>query len=381
MLACAAVVWSARGFPRLRDVINIVAGSAWLLAVCGWQYTGGLLLVALLIFYTAGRMSSHLAMLLSAALLLAGACYLFGTQPLGVGGRIFVGLTAGRLIYYAFELSAIRPSKRSLLTFLSYAPLGLLLWPGPTMLSYMTFTTVRPREELDRLAGKQLLTAGAKLLAFALLLRAIRSGIPDVGRFPELPFTTQVLIILSVPAMFFFSLSVRQDFAASMCNFAGYYAPSSFHAPFLAENPFEMWRRWNVHIVDFLRRAFIYPAVRWRRSAVVAAFTGLGGSGLYHLFEHNFLAGPEMDWLPSIARIGFHAVVNIAVLLLVIPIDLRRKDLSWPARVLLTAVTQLGACVLVFCIVPLEIFYGTPLPQAPLCLLMQMFYRGAYCPW
>jgi hypothetical protein len=203
---CLAVIAAGRWLPRARDPLHLALGLTWFTLVCGWQYTAGMAVVSLIVYALAGRLHPHLAMLLTAVLLLVGARFAFGNQPLKAGAAaLSISLAALRLVYFAFELRAIRRSRRSLVSMLAYAPFSLLLWPGPMQLSYLTFTTARPQAELDRLGARQLLLGGAKLFACALAVRLTRLLLPDTSGFASLPFATQLLFVLLPYPLFFFT--------------------------------------------------------------------------------------------------------------------------------------------------------------------------------
>jgi hypothetical protein len=369
---CLAVVLAARWTPRARDAVHLLLGIAWFTAVCGWRFSIGMALISVAVYALADRVHPHLAMLLTALLLLAGAYRWLGTQPSQHGAIRFTAFAAARLVYYAFEVRAIPRRRRSLLRFLIYTPFSLLLWPGPTMLSYQTYTSERPRPVLTAMACRQVLGGSAKLLGCALLLRLALAQLPSVASFASLSFGVQACWVLLAYPLLFFSLSIRQDLAASLCNFAGYYAPDAFARPFLAVTPFEVWRRWNVHQVGFLRLAFIYEAARRHRSLIVIAAAGMFGSGVYHVFYRSFTAGPEMAWQAALATMGSYFAVGVPLLLVFLPIEKRRRQLSAPARVVSTLITQLVIAVMTFAAVDIGSFVGQ-LPAAPFDLLLGMF--------
>ncbi len=369
-VGCLSVIGVARLAPRARDPVHLAFGVAWFVAVCGWQYAAGLLVVALVVHYAGHRLHPHVAMFGVAALLLAGARWLFGTVP--PGARMSLGLAGLRMVYYAFELRAIRRPARSVVSMLAYAPFSLLLWPGPTQLSYLTYTTSRPRAELDALGARQVLRGAAKLIACALLLRLAHGRLPDIAQFPALPFALQALLVLIVYPIFFLQLSIRQDVAAALCNFAGHYAPNSFRWPFLAANPFEFWRRWNVHVVDFLRRAFIYEAARRVRSMVVMVLAGMAGSVFYHAFKSSFIAGPDMDWRNALFIAASYLGLAAAILIVTIPLDKYQKRFGRALNVALTVVSQVSFAVVTF-IFMAEMFYSGTLPRSGFRLVLGMF--------
>jgi hypothetical protein len=203
---CLLVIATSRFLPRARDAVHLALGLLWFTLVCGWQYTAGMAVVSLIVYAIAGRLHPHLAMLTTVALLLVGARFAFGNQPLQAGAvALPVSLAAMRLFYYAFELRAVRRTRRSLVSMLAYAPFSLLLWPGPTQLSYLTFTSERPRAELDRLGARQFLIAGAKLFALALAIRLCRYLLPDTAQFGRLSFASQLVFVLLPYPLFFFT--------------------------------------------------------------------------------------------------------------------------------------------------------------------------------
>jgi hypothetical protein len=328
LLGCLAVIVTARLKRSLRDPLHLLLGATWFTLAWGWQYTAGMTAVALFVYFLSGRLHPHLAMLATAVLLLFGARYLFGNAASETGGLRFSALTAARLVYYAFELRAIPRARRSLLSFFVYAPFSLLLWPGPAMLSYITWTTPKPQEELDRLGARQLVRAAAKTLACAMVLVVTHEQLPQAAR-----------ILIPYPLLFL-TLSMRQDLAAALCNFAGHHAPNPFNWPLLADTPFELWRRWGVPLVDFLRRAFIFEAARRHRSIIVIAAAGMGGSALYHAFYGAFFAGPDMKLGPALTTIGNYFAIGVPFLLLFAPIEKIRKRMHPVWRVPFILITQ-----------------------------------------
>jgi hypothetical protein len=372
-VAALSVVVIARLWPRARDPVHLALGLAWFVAVCGAQYAAGLMAVALAVHWLGHRLHPHVAMACVAAALLAGARFVFGELP--PGAKMSLGLAGLRMIYYAFELRAVRRSRRDVVSMLAYAPFSLLLWPGPTQLSYLTYTSTRPRAELDALGARQSLRGAAKLIACALLLRYVHERLPDIRAFESLTFSKQALLVLLPYPLFFLQLSIRQDVAAALCNFAGHYAPNSFRWPFLATNPFDFWRRWNVHVLDFFRRAFIYEAARRVRSVVVMIFAGMIGSVLYHAFKSSFIAGRDMNLGPVVWIAGSYLGLAAGILVITIPLDKYHDRLSLPWTIAFGVLSQLSFAVITFIFMP-EIFFG-PLPRPAACLVASMLgYHG-----
>jgi D-alanyl-lipoteichoic acid acyltransferase DltB (MBOAT superfamily) len=201
---------------------------------------------------------------------------------------------------------------------------------------------VRPRAELDRLAARQLVTFAAKLLALIGMWTLISRLLPAIETFQAQPFHVQLVMILPAYVLFFLH-TARQDLAAAFANLAGHYTPSPYRYPLLASNPVDYFRRWNIHVVEFIRRVFIYPVARRVRSVILVALSAMAGSALFHLFLREVALGPRMNWR-AVAQtpILIHFVVGMLLALTLPAFSRRRTPLPLAARVGLILVTQLA---------------------------------------
>jgi D-alanyl-lipoteichoic acid acyltransferase DltB (MBOAT superfamily) len=166
-----------------------------------------------------------------------------------------------------------------------------------------------------------------------------------------------------------------------MSNFAGHHAPNAFRWPLLATHPIELWRRWNVHVVDFLRRAFIYEAARRNRSAIVMVFAGMAGSALYHGFKLLFIGGANMSGSVLLSTAVSYLGIMGGIMLVTIPLDKYRDQFKLPTKIALGVVLQLTLALIGFVYVDHQIFLGEPLPGPGWCLLAAMFDRSMQCAW
>lgn len=356
---CLLVVAAGRWLPAWRERVHVVLGAAWFFGVCGFHYGLGLVAVTILVHCFGARLHSHVAMFLAAALLLVGARFVFGPMP---ANRLWLCMVSLRIVYYAFELRSIRRSQRSLIAALAYGPFSLLLWPGPMMISYLTYASTRPRAELDRLGAQQLLAGAGKLVLMALLLGVLHRAFHSAAELAQLSRLARAGVVLSAYPLVFFSISVRQDLAAALCNFSGHYAPSSFHLIFLADTPVEHVRRWNVHVVDFLRRTFVYETARHWRSMLVLILAACLGTTLFHTFMGAIIDGPDMK-LGETASASLHFLARVAAGMMIgVPIARRRRAKKWWSTLLLTVLTQLGAALMFFTFHNRTQLYDTELP-------------------
>src|SRR5207249_239587 len=98
------------------------------------------------------------------------------------------------------------------------------------------YTSEKPTALLDELGSKQLYRVAAKLL----VLCALDHWQPEIEMLPALHWFLRPYVVI------YLILSSCADFASALSNWAGYYMPNAFDAPFLAKTPFEFWRKWNI---------------------------------------------------------------------------------------------------------------------------------------
>jgi len=312
--ACVALCALARRFPATRDSAHALFGAGWSLYAYGARHSVAILLVALLIYLYAHRVNSYVALLLAAAKLLLLFKLVLpsraATDPALALGSAWM---AWRLLVYAFESRAIRRKDRSLRAFLAYGPFSLLLAPGePPLLSSVTYLSRRPQAELDALGTAQLYRSSAKFVALALLVRAVHLVLPPTATFDTFPVPVRLAVFVVLPLVFFLRISAIADFATGMSNLCGYHAPDAFDWPLLARTPFDFWRRWNIHVLNFLKVSCIFPVARRHPSVVVLILSACGGTILVHWFMKCVADGPAMTPASSL----FFYILSFSVMLL-----------------------------------------------------------------
>lgn len=322
----AAVLYllGTRLWPAARDYLNVLFGLTCALYVFNWQYVASMLVLAALIRHTFHLLSPWLAMLLTGALLVATFLTLiprFSPSPLGAAW------TSARLLFYAYELRAIPKKQRSLIALLAYSPFSFPLFSGePPMMSYLTYRTRRPKEQLDALGSRQLVRSAGKLL----LLDFIYVTTPYWGAIPGVSWFIRPYVI------FYLVLSLCADFATALSNLSGYYAPDAFDNPFVATTPFDFWRRWNIPFLFFLRQTLIYPLGRRYRSILVSVIAGMVGTHVLHMYP-GVVASHRM---PDFLWWGKKFAVSVAVFLPFVPVYSRVERWPLPARLVMIAITQ-----------------------------------------
>jgi hypothetical protein len=239
-------------------------------------------------------------------------------------------------VSYAFEIRAIPKRDRSLAALMSYGPFNVLMAGGDAvLLSYQTYRSraVAP-DRKDALGAEQLYRSCAKRLALVVALPVLYQTLPRLDVFSQLGTVTQLAIVVGAYVMFFFNISARSELATGLSNLAGYNAPDTFVWPLTAGTPFDFWRRWNVHVLDFLRQAFIYPvARRFRnlsetRSLLLFIMCGMTGTTLFHAFYFSVFAGRAMTPLDTFLDQA-EAYFSVGALLLVVAIPLERRYKTW----------------------------------------------------
>lgn len=330
----AACVLVVRRWTAVRDPVIAVVGVGFAFYVTNWEFVVTALVVGIAIHRWARRLPSGIAMVATAGVMFAAfMVFVPKTGNAAVnGGLAWASLRMG---YYAFESKAIKKRNRSLWSLFAYAPFTVLLWPGdPPMLSYLTYTSPRPRAFLDALGGRALYRSVVKLHLFLLYDLVLRTWID--GGTDTLHFGAQLIrpyIVL------YLMLSASADLCTGVSNLAGYYAPDAFDKPFLSMTPIHLWFRWNVHVLGFLRQAVILPIARRRRSLGLIVLAGLLASSLLHI-----CARPPIWNYIYWRGLPANVLVTLAFFLASVPIYLRID--RWPrsAQIASTVVTQ---CALV----------------------------------
>jgi hypothetical protein len=341
-IAQIALVAVARIWPKARDAFHVAIGIAVAVYVIGWPHTVALSASAMFIFFVMPRVPSWPAMLVTAGLLVGVDSLL--PRLASMAPVYAIGWAYTRMFYYAYELRSIPRASRSLTRLLAYGPFNILLWPGlPPMLSYQTYHAQRPASDRDRLGRDQLLRGTVKMLAAFII-------VPKMLAFSQ-PYApvAEVLQFMFIPYISgYLAVSGSCDMATGISNLAGYHAPDSFDSPLLAPSPIHMWTRWNVHVMYFLRQAFIFPVLRWRRkSMALAVAAGMAGTTLLHsyFFLHMLRNGHHgsMTVRELLVTQGELFVFNVALLVLFIPLHARVDKWPRPARVLMIVITQIVA--------------------------------------
>lgn len=331
LVLAALCVVIARRWPAARDHVIASVGIGFALYVTSWQLVTAMLGVAILVHQLARRVPGGFALVATAALLLVlFARFVPRTASDAInGGLAWASL---RICYYAYESRAIKRTRRSIWSLLAFSPFTVMLWPGdPPMLSYITYTTPRPRVFLDMLGGRALYRAALKLHLFLLYDLVLKPALAG-----DDPFRTVVQFFCPYVVLYL-TLSASADLCTGFSNLAGYYAPDAFNWPFLSMTPIHLWMRWNVHVLGFLRQTVILPIARTRRSLGAMVVGGLLVSVLLHVYAR----GPY--WYPIDVRA---LVVNIVVtqlfFLSAVPFYQRVERWTRPAQIAATLVTQIA---------------------------------------
>lgn len=352
IVACIAIA-IARRWPKRRDLATVVLGAAWVSAAVGPAYAASMLTLTVLIYATGRRLNPHLCMAVTTLLLLA----IYRIVPMNRSWSTCALFASCRLIMYAFEVSTVPNRRRSLLTTLAYSPVGLLLWPSePPMTSYITYATPRDRGLLDKRGATQLVRSGAKYVA----LEGVLAGLTLCLPFGAIGFSgnaTGVMVALvAAPVVFYLRVSFVADLAYGLSSLAGYDAPDAFDFPLLAKNPIVFWQTWNIPVMSFLRRVFIFPVARRYRSLFPTILAGMVGSAFIHIvfgviFVARSVGGHALTWSALLAVtkaevLGFATLGGILVL--GIPFYRARAETFRATHVVQWFATQLLMAVALF---------------------------------
>ncbi len=323
LLACATVIVVGRYWPRFRDATNALLGAAFALIVGGPVHATMILALAAIIYFVAPRFNGYVSMVGTIVLLLLAFRYVVPASNWHVHWHCL------RLVSFAFEAKSAR--KRSFVSFLAYAPFGLLLMTGvPVMISYLTYTTKRSREELDLMGTKQLLLGAAKVIALIAVYDFFASRITSLEAFLSSPLWLRLAMFPGGYALAYLFLSSLCDFNTGCSNLAGYLAPAAFNAPFLADTPFEFWRRWNVHVMGFLRATCLFPLGKRKVPVAIIAFIAMTASGALHFLAECFDRGKTMtrdDLVASLIQNASFPFIGI-ILLVTIPWEKNRNEIK-----------------------------------------------------
>lgn len=97
-------------------------------------------------------------------------------------------------------------------------------------------------------------------------------------------------VLLAFPLQLFLDFSAYADMAIGLGRMVGIALPINFDEPLKAVNRFDVWRRWHITFVTFMRSNVFMPLVRNLRLApIVALFTTAFLAGLWHGLGWTFL--------------------------------------------------------------------------------------------
>lgn len=327
LVACPLAIYPGRIWPKVANASQAAIGAMWLFYTTHWPYAIGLIGILCIAHWIAPRLrNDYMAFGLTALLLIVLSTFTFRVQT-GVNFLVSGWMTV-RICAYAFEARAIPKRRRSLVSALAYGPFNLFLAPeNPLCFSYLGYTsTARSQSELDKLGAWQLYRSTLKALLFVVFYVALRRALPLLADFERAPVLVRAAVFVVTGYWgTYLAISASCDFSTSLCNFGGHYAPDAFHFPFLAKTPFEQWRRWNIHVLDFLRVFCILPLARKRAKLTVVVAAGMAVSiGLHVLFMSTGSGLPEL--LPALQLETTRFALLTIMTLLFVPLELRRID-------------------------------------------------------
>jgi hypothetical protein len=318
-----AVVGFARAWPRLRDEATLVIGVGFAFWAYGWEHVVVFGTITALAHFVLRKLAPWPSMLLAACALLALESLYVPAYHFLPEGAAWAGV---RIVYYAYEASAVPAKKRSIVRALAYGPFNMLMAPGnPPMLSYLTYSSDRSRTDLDALGARQLFRAAAKLVLFCIVTYQRLAQTPGVSWF------------LHPYVILYLAWSAEADFTSGLSNWSGYYAPDAFDNPFVSASMFDFWQRWNVHVLFFLRQAFILPVARKKRSLLLCVIAGMTGTWLVH----QYFGAIGWRSQPELSGLAKYVFYNTLVFLPFIKLDPKAAKWSPGARFLLIVGVQL----------------------------------------
>ncbi len=332
LACCGATILAGRRDRAHGDWVNTLSGVGFTLYLAGPIYTVAIFAIACAVYVIAPRITGYVGMIGTGLALLLLFYFVVPSVPMSVG---WISL---RFVSFVFDAKAIR--KRSFISFLAYAPFGILLLTGePPMISILTYRTKRPQKELDDLGAVQLLRAAGKLVLLYALSCGVLYKMHTIGEFTQLPSLWRAVLIPTFTVIFYLTISSASDFNTGASNLAGNFAPSAFEAPFLADTPFEFWRRWNTYVLGFLRTTCMYPMGKKKFPLAAMVFISMIGSGLLHSLASALEAGPNLVESFKQFFLGQAVFFPIMAVLLIatIPWEKRRPRIKWPGILLTQA--------------------------------------------
>jgi hypothetical protein len=291
--AIALVAWR---WPTAREPVHLLVGAGLFVWLSGWQYVAVMVGLTWLVHRFAHRFQPHLAMAIVAALTLVAA-HLGVLFPAGhhylVG--MFAGLAVLRLVYYAFEARIVPRGERSFLRLLVFGPFCVPMTFGPRQVAYSDFMSEEPVVNPWGSGSVQMFRGLLKLAMAMALLAWLHRVLPDPRRFVELAYPARAAMLFVPYVLVALFLGAVADIGAGLSRWAGYGVEDDFNWNVLAATPIDWWQRSNLNLLQFLRRAFIFEALRFRRSWLLAAFAGASGATVYFYVKRMVESGPGMD--------------------------------------------------------------------------------------
>jgi hypothetical protein len=301
---CAGVLTAVSHIkPKLRDITYLLLGIGWTVALTGWQQALAIGALALVVYYAFPRLNSHLALILTMGLALVIAK--LGLLQISESIPNLFGFAAMRLAYFAFEQRTLLPGERSLPRMLGYSPFGFTLGLGPQLVSYSTLFDGKPRESLTALGVRQLFRSGLKFIVYFYLQTQLWHVLPDLRDLGHLSLPWRAFSLVTPYCLIYLEFSAFADLGAGICNLAGFHAPDAFDNPLLARDPLSYWHKWNLLVLDFLRRVFIFDSLKWFRARfktkgtaplwIVTIVVGFSTTKVIHLSWIWIRGGPIMN--------------------------------------------------------------------------------------
>ncbi len=288
------VLIGAAIFKNQRIALLLLASYAFYFNISGY-YILCLILITLLTFYCGRQIVQHPQkkhLYLYATVLGAiGQLSLFkfggGSIPIGLSFYTFLSIN------YVFDIyrGKLEPvTIKDYALFVSFFP---IVTSGPI---------ARAREFLPQLNTATLrsedLRYGVTLIALGLIKKfAIADNIG--GRIDFIfsqPYsygsTTIILATLAFGLQLYLDFSGYSDIAIGSARILGFKIPPNFNNPYLAANPSEFWRRWNISLSTFLKD-YLYIPLGGNRKGDTRTYTNLiitmALCGLWHGATWNFI--------------------------------------------------------------------------------------------
>lgn len=341
-LICGITILVARRWPQWRNLATVIAGVLWLQTCVSWPYLVCVSLVIAIVHFGFRKINSHLSMLLTFGMLLV--C--FKMAPFGSAAMTLMALGGMRVLMYAFEVSSIPPNSRSFLSAMAYSPVGIFLSPGePPMTSYLGYTSPVAQQSLDEKGSLQLLRSALKYLILVFLFWVLLPMLPARTSLSEASIGLRMIAFAAPMIVLFLRLSIVSDMACGLSCLAGYHAIDGFHYPLLAENPIDFWIHWQIPMLSFIRRAFIFPIAKYRRSLALAIAAGMLGAMYFHCANALLSVGEALTWEKTgniLLNQGSHYAATGLLIVLGIPFYKNRKSRKPIVRLLFLVLTQLA---------------------------------------